>query len=123
MSGWPEMGAGRLNRRTDIASKPRPRPCDEPGSFEHTRREEGERKQQVKDVRGAYFATRPEVHRYGVVKSTPSPPQFTATKPDGSLPVTPAPLHVASESSTLFDSGDMIMVAGLLAHPESSLRV
>ncbi|CAN0013977.1 unnamed protein product, partial [Ectocarpus sp. 8 AP-2014] len=121
MSSSPERGAGRPKRRTDIASKPHPRPCDELESLEHTRREEREQEQQVRDVGGTYFAT-PELHYYGVVKSIPSPPHFTTTKPDGSMSVTPAPLHVASEASTLFDSGDMIMVAGLLAHPECSLK-
>ncbi|CAM9269484.1 unnamed protein product [Ectocarpus sp. 4 AP-2014] len=120
MSRWPERGTGRPKRRTIFVRKPHPRPCDELESLEHTRREEREREQQVRDVGGTHFAT--ELHRYGVVKSTPSPPQFTTTKPDGSMSVTPAPLHVASEGSTLFDSGDMIMVAGLLAHPECSLK-
>ncbi|CBJ48509.1 Hypothetical leucine rich repeat protein [Ectocarpus siliculosus] len=121
MSSSPERGAGRQKGRTDDASKPRPRPWDELESLEHTRREEREQEQQVRDVGGTYFAT-PELHHYGVVKSIPSPPQFTTTKPDGAMSVTTAPLHVASEASTLFDSGDMIMVAALLAHPECSLK-
>ncbi|CAB1109001.1 unnamed protein product [Ectocarpus sp. CCAP 1310/34] len=122
MSSLPERGAGRQKRRTDIASKPRPRPWDELESLARTPRVETEQEQQVRVVGGTYFATPPELHRYGVVKSTPSPPQFTTTKPDGSISVTPAPLHVASAASTLFDSGDMIMVARLLAHPECSLK-
>lgn len=121
MSSLLERGAGRQKRRTDIASKPRPRPWDELEPLERTRREEREQEQQVRGVGGTYLAT--QLYRYGVVKSTPSQPQFTTTKPDGSMSVTPAPLHVASEASILFDSGDMIMVARLLAHPECSLKV
>ncbi|CAM9357249.1 unnamed protein product, partial [Ectocarpus sp. 12 AP-2014] len=118
MSNSPERGAGRQERRTDIATKPRRRPWDELESSERTRRGEREQEQQVRGVGGTHFAS--ELHRCGVVKSALSP--STTTKPDGSMSVTPAPLHVASEASTLFDSGDMIMVAGLLAHPECSLK-
>lgn len=32
-------------------------------------------------------------------------------------------VEVARSTSSVFDSGDMIMTAGLLAHPESSLKV
>ncbi|CAM9467775.1 unnamed protein product [Ectocarpus fasciculatus] len=120
--GRPERGAGPRKRRTDFASKRRPRLCDASESIEHTRRDEREQEQQWSDVRGTHFAIPPELHRFEVVKSTPSPPQCATAKADGSMSVTPAPLHVASEASTLFDSGDMIMVAGLLAHPESSLK-
>ncbi|CAM9669069.1 unnamed protein product, partial [Ectocarpus sp. 13 AM-2016] len=120
MTNSPERGAGRQKRRTDITSKPRPRPWDEWESSERTRREERQQEQQVRGVGGKYFATPPELHRHGIVKSALSP--NTTTKQDGSMSVTPAPLHVASKASTLFDSGDMIMVAGLLAHPECSLK-
>lgn len=45
------------------------------------------------------------------------------TRIDWTTPTTPASMHAALKPARRFDSGDMIMTAVLLAHPESSLKV
>lgn len=54
---------------------------------------------------------------------TPPAPLTMTTGVDGAITMAPASMLAALEPSRLFDSGDMIMAAGLLDHPESSLKV
>lgn len=42
---------------------------------------------------------------------------------DGTISLTPASMLAALQPARVFDSGDMMMAAGLLGHPESSLKV
>lgn len=55
--------------------------------------------------------------------AAPPEPLRMATAVDGTAPMAPASMLAALQPAKLFDSGDMIMAAGLLDHPESSLKV
>lgn len=59
-------------------------------------------------------------HRIYSVRCAPAPFKMTMPTP---LPILLSSMFAALESARVFDSGDMIMVAGLLVHPESSLKV
>ena len=72
--------------------------------------------------------TRAEPPSPSAVESSapPAPLRTTATVGvvgGASSTMTPASMLAALQPARVFDSGDMIMTAGLLSHPESSLRV
>ncbi len=127
-AAWPGQEPARGKRtRTHVATRAPPRllgdftfvpiPSSSPSASEDRRREKKEIAASCAGTAPTAFHTRGTEPAYD-----PVPLQHCGT-PAQSVTPTPSRVREALIPARQFDSGDMLMVAGLLAHPESALKV
>lgn len=132
-SGWlGQMVVDRGKERAlSVRRKARPQLFDDftfaqtaDGSLEHMPggqegRGEIQSETEAKSAEGSSGRCRARAISSSIARS----PSLKNTRIDWTTPTPPASMHAALKPAIMFDSGDMVMAAGLLAHPESSLKV